>query len=227
MNYKAFATFTNHYIDAGRLPREARDLLPLDVRYKRNLYARDLPDEVLAMLWQGYRRALLPMLAQGKLGVILFQFPEWFPCSRASKEYLLQCQEQLPEFRIAVEFRNQMWLSERNQADTLAFLREHKFALQIVDQPHFLNGAMPSTVEATADIALVRLDGRNMAAWGRKDASAAERFMYYYTTDDFEQWVPQLQALAEQTRQVHVLLHNNYSNYSVTNAASLSKLVTA
>jgi uncharacterized protein YecE (DUF72 family) len=55
----------------------------------------------------GFRPALEPLRAAGKLGAILLQFPPWFPISRARKDYILACAARAAPDRVCVEFRNQ------------------------------------------------------------------------------------------------------------------------
>ena len=79
---------------------------------KANVYYRDLPEEVRVLLWQKFSEALLPLDSAGKLGVVLFQFPEWFLPGKDSRDHLLQCRQSIAQYRLAVEFRNGAWLDE-------------------------------------------------------------------------------------------------------------------
>ena len=65
----------------------------------------------------------MPLHSAGKLGAVLFQFPQWFVISRQNKAYIDECAERLTDFRIAVEFRHKSWMEERNDEETLEFLR--------------------------------------------------------------------------------------------------------
>ncbi|MFQ5861039.1 MAG: DUF72 domain-containing protein, partial [Dehalococcoidia bacterium] len=121
-NIKAFSLFTQHPTQARSLPRDVRAVVA-GVE-KKNLYQRDLPGEAVDILWQRFADALLPLDSAGKLGVVLFQFPEWFFPESDNREYIQSCQERLPQYRIAVEFRNGSWLNEKNRDRTLGFLRE-------------------------------------------------------------------------------------------------------
>ena len=75
---KAFRIFTQHPTGLAVLPRDIREDVPDRLKEKRNLYYRDLPQEITNELWRRFESALLPMDSAGKLGVVLFQFPPWF-----------------------------------------------------------------------------------------------------------------------------------------------------
>ena len=77
----------------------------------------------------------MPLHSAGKLGAVLFQFPQWFVIGRKNKDYILECAERLKDFRIAVEFRHKTWLEERNAEETLSFLEEHDLPFVCVDMP--------------------------------------------------------------------------------------------
>ncbi|MDP3064296.1 MAG: DUF72 domain-containing protein, partial [Chloroflexota bacterium] len=111
---KAFSLFTGHAAQTRALPRELRDSLPTEVQAKERVYQKDLPPEAQAEAWRLFREALLPLDSAGKLGMLLFQFPPWFVPRRESLDYILHCQAQLPQYRLAIEFRNNLWLSERD-----------------------------------------------------------------------------------------------------------------
>jgi len=122
---KAFALFTHHPTPLASLPKDVREALPSALHSKKNVYYKDLPPEFRNDLWGRFASALLPLDSAGKLGVVLLQFPPWFMPSRESKDYILEAQERLPQYRVAVEFRNNLWLTERNRERTLRFLAEH------------------------------------------------------------------------------------------------------
>jgi uncharacterized protein YecE (DUF72 family) len=54
----------------------------------------------------------------------------------------------------------------------------------------------------------VRFHGRNQETWEKKGIGPAERFYYLYSQQELQEWVPNIKALAEKTRQLHVLFNN-------------------
>ncbi|MFC2042171.1 DUF72 domain-containing protein, partial [Chloroflexota bacterium] len=110
---KAFRLFTQHPTSPAALPKDIREDLPAEVREKGNLYYRDIPAELQDELWHRFEQALLPLDSAGKLGVILFQFPPWFYPGNQQFEYIISCQQKLPQYRLAIEFRHVSWVNER------------------------------------------------------------------------------------------------------------------
>src|SRR5262249_32638268 len=114
MNMKAHALLTEHYASIRGLPRDIRDSLSPALRVKPHVYPRDLGDQVVGELADRFRDALEPLHRAGRLGVVLFQFPVWFPINTGNKDKLVALRARFRPYRVAVEVRNRTWLSERN-----------------------------------------------------------------------------------------------------------------
>jgi uncharacterized protein YecE (DUF72 family) len=218
---KAFRLFTQHPTSPAVLPKEIRDALTDDIKAKKSLYYRDLPPEVADKLWKCFDDALLPLDSAGKLGVVLFQFPPWFYPGNEQREFIRQCQEKLGQYRLAIEFRHNSWLNERNYERTFAFLRERKLSYVCVDEPQGMKNSVPPVAEATSDLGIVRFHGRNTALWEKGSGEASGRFDYLYSDDELKEWVPRIQALREKTRYLHVLFNNCYDDKAVRNARQM------
>jgi uncharacterized protein YecE (DUF72 family) len=222
---KAFRLFTQHQTSAKVLPKDIRDALPADIREKENLYQRDIPSELNDELWHRFEKALLPLDRAMKLGVVLFQFPPWYYCGNEQREYILSCKQRLPQYRIAVEFRNNSWLNEKNRERTIGFLRNNKFSFVCCDEPQGFKSSVPAVMEATSDIAVVRFHGRNVSTWEQKGIAVQERFNYLYSDDELKEWVPKVRELAGKTRQLHALFNNNYEDKAVRNAGQMKLML--
>src|SRR5207247_1679555 len=83
--------------------------------YPKNVYREKLPAEVVDEVWSRFREALMPLHSAGKLGAVLFQFPQWFVIGRASKDYIVECKERLPDYMMAVELRHKSWIRGPNK----------------------------------------------------------------------------------------------------------------
>jgi uncharacterized protein YecE (DUF72 family) len=225
---KAYALFTHHPTQVRSLPKDVREALDAKARQKANVYYRDLPPALRDDMWQRFASALLPLDSAGKLGVVLFQFPPWFMPGGASTDYILEVKEErLPQYTVAVEFRNNRWLSEMNCQRTLRFLSDHRIPFVCVDEPQGFPSSVPPLAEATAPDALVRFHGRNRGMWERKGITASERFRYLYSQDELKEWVSPIQRLAQQAERVHVLMNNCYQDHAVRNAHQMAKLLGA
>ena len=105
-NIKAYSLLTNHPTKRESLYKDLLEELPDELEDKKNLYREQLPDAVVDEVWQRFHDALMPLHSAGKLGAVLFQFPQWFVIGRKNKDYILESAERLKDFRIAVEFRH-------------------------------------------------------------------------------------------------------------------------
>lgn len=95
-----------------------------------------------------------------------------------------------------------------------------------VDVPAGHPTSMPPVVEATASsLAIIRFHGRNHDTWELKGAPPNLRFRWDYSDHELREWVPRIRLLSESVGEIHVIMNNNYSNYSVKNARRLEELV--
>jgi len=228
MSFKAFAPMTTHPTDPKRLPKDLREALTKDVQAKKRVYPKDLPHDVQNEIFTRFWVALEPLRKAGKLGAVLLQYPDWFTISRANKEVILRARERLPDDRLAVEFRNATWLSDRNQEETLAFLRQHGLTYVAVDEPQGFPSSIPPVHAVTSeDLAIVRFHGRNGETWKKAGLSAAERFNYRYSPAELREWVPKIDELATEAKDVHLLMNNCYGDKAVKNAEELGTMLDA
>ena len=225
-NIKAYSLLTNHPTRPSSLYKDLAEQVAPETMDKRNIYRDKLPDEVVEEVWQRFRDALMPLHSAGKLGAVLFQFPQWFTISRSNKAYIEECAARLPDYRVAVEFRHKSWMEDRNLEETLGFLEERDLPLVCVDMPQGFDSSMPPLAAATAsDLAMVRFHGRDPKAWTSKGETASERFRYDYSDDELAEWVPKIEGLAGQVRETHVLMNNCYRDFAMRNAAELGGLL--
>jgi uncharacterized protein YecE (DUF72 family) len=233
-NVKAFSLLTQHPTRPGALYKDLRSKLG-EASEKKNLYLRDLDDNVVDEVWERFLAALQPLRDAGKLGALLFQFPQWFPIGKRNREYILRVQERCAPDKICVEFRNKTWLSPENQDETLGFLTDYQVPYVVVDMPQGYASSVPPVVAATSgDLAVVRFHGHS-DKWTSHDIH--ERFGYLYTPEEMAEWAPKIERLATMpvesatpkqpkgTRETHVLMNNCYSDYAQRNAAQLIDLL--
>jgi uncharacterized protein YecE (DUF72 family) len=224
---KSFSLFTNHPTRPMNLPPDLRAELPDELRAK-NIYLEQMPEELLDETWERFRTALTPLRDAGRLGAVFFQFPRWFLPSSRSLAYVEQVQERMFGFPIAVEFRKPEWLDDRHQEGTLAFLRTRDIPYIAVDAPEGHATSMPSVHEVTSDrLAVARFHGRNHETWDLRGAPPNVRFRYDYPDAELSEWVPRIKEMERSAKEVHAIMNNNYSNYSVKNAQRLEELLAA
>lgn len=219
-NIKAFSLLTGH---PTRVSALYKDLRPETT--KKNVYPGDLPTQHYEEVWTRFLSALDPLVAAGKLGALLFQFPPWSTISRANKQYLLEVAGRCRPLRAVFEFRHASWFEGDNRTETLDFLRAHRLPFVCVDMPQGHRSSVPPVVTATADdLAVVRFHGHS-DRWTSRDIH--EKFGYRYSTGELADWAPRLRELAAEAQQTHVLMNNCYRDYAQANATELIELIEA
>jgi uncharacterized protein YecE (DUF72 family) len=225
MNVKAYAPLTMHYTDPKRFPKDLKGGLAPALLGKRRAYPRDLGEDLMEEISARFRSALEPLRRAGKLGAILFQFAPWFVTSPESSAWIRHLRESFEEDRIAIEFRNPSWVSEKNLDRTMSMLRELDIAHVVVDAPVGARFALPSITEVTSDLAIVRFLGRDKKRFEKKTDAARDRFRYLYAERELEDWVPAIERMAREAEEVHVLMNNCFGADAVINAAQLKRMI--
>lgn len=224
-NIKAFRLFTGHQTARDMFPKDMQAALPQNG--KKNLYYKDVPDDIRVELWRRYLEAIQPLRAAGKLGAVHFQFAPWVTSAPKDMEHVAHCADVMAGYTVAVEFRNKSWFDEKHAGSTLAFERERGLVNVIVDEPQGSANSIPSVCEVTNDqLALVRLHGRNHETWNIRDASAAsDRFNYDYSDDELAELADQINRIAALAARTHVVLNNNFEDQGQRNAKTLTGLL--
>jgi uncharacterized protein YecE (DUF72 family) len=226
---KAYRLLTEHPTPPKSLWKDVREQLPAELQAKRNVYPSDVGTDVMDEALTRFLSALEPLRIAGKLGVVLFQFPDYVHPAKRSYTHLdwLARGLEASETVGAVEFRQAKWLDEEHAETTLAFLEERGLAYVSVDEPQGFRSSVPPLAAATTDIAVVRFHGRNAENWTKKGITAAERFAYDYTEhpDELAEWVPKIERLHEEDRPVHALMNNCYGDYAVKSGRALAQLL--
>jgi uncharacterized protein YecE (DUF72 family) len=217
-NVKAFSLMTGHPTKQNALPKEMDR-----PEGKRSIYPKDLGDDGMNEVWDRFMSALQPLQDAGKLGCLLFQFPPWFVIGRKSKDGILECAKRAAPVPICVEFRNETWMRDDNQEETLEFLEGYDIPFVCVDMPQGFKSSLPPVVAATSDLAVVRFHGRNSKEW--ESGSVQRRFRYLYKEEELREWVPGIRRLKEEAKTTHVLMNNCYRDYAQQNARELAELL--
>jgi uncharacterized protein YecE (DUF72 family) len=223
---KAFRLFTGHPTPLKALPKQIREELPEALAKKTSVYDNELPGEIFDDIWDRFRKALMPIHSAGKMGAVFLQYPKWFYISRDNMARIARAREHLPDFRVAVEFRQPSWMNEKNAQRTLDFLSENDIAYTSVDEPQGTAASVPPVAVATVpELAVVRFHGRRQDTWDKRGVGVEERFKYLYSEAELEEWVPKIRRLQEETREVHALMNNCYADFGVKNAQQLGQLL--
>jgi uncharacterized protein YecE (DUF72 family) len=221
---KAFAMLTRHGVKPEQLPAPLRSGHDFELdRRGRILHPEPALREATFAL---FSEALEPLRQEGKLGLVLLQFPPYFQANDANREYLGWCIELLAPDPVAVEFRHASWVQAGTAAATLELLSSLEAAYVCVDEPR-LEGpsVLPPLAAATAAQAYVRFHGRNEATWNARVGSAAERFKYLYSVDELTQWVEPIRHLQDQADTTYVMFNNCFADYAPKNAQMMLSML--
>src|SRR5256884_9163173 len=88
--------------------------------------------------------------------------------------------EWLPDFKIAIEFRQASWLKEERRQRVFEFLKGRGLSYVVVDEPQGVGSSVPPVVAVTATLGLGRFHGPNRETWEKKGISTSAKFRYIY-----------------------------------------------
>jgi uncharacterized protein YecE (DUF72 family) len=145
-----------------------------------------------------------PLKEAGKLACVLIQLPGLLRFDPDKLESFLSL---LPDdHSFAIEFRHSSWLRE----ETFKLLAEHHVAYTIVDEP-----LLPQEVHVTSDLAYLRWHGRGSKPW----------FNYKYSEEQLQEWVPRVNEVAAQAKQVVGYFNNHFHGYAPENALQMMEML--
>ncbi|WP_444684843.1 DUF72 domain-containing protein [Alkalicoccus luteus] len=177
---------------------------------------------------EAFRLAFTPMLEAGKLSYVLCQFPPWFDCTQKHVQYIKWLREELRRFPAALEFRHSSWYTEAYKEKTLDYMKQDDWIHSVCDEPQIGERSIPWVGEAThKEHTLVRLHGRNKAAW-QKPAPGQKwrevRYLYDYNEEELHDILEKVEKLTNQSRAVTVVFNNNSGGHAAGNAKRLQEM---
>ena len=230
-NVKAFGLFTGHAAAVQALPADVRAALTPELRETGSVYERDLPAELVDVLWARFLQGIAPLEAAGKLGAVHCQFAPWVVNDQAGRARVARCAARLRGRAMAAEFRHASWFDgDATTRDTLAFEEDLGVSHVVVDGAQGLPNTVPPVWAVTrAPLAVLRLHGRNPAGWlprgqGGARASGA-RFNHEYSHAELQAIAPAIRWLDAQAAQVHVVFNNNHQSQGQRNARTLAQVM--
>lgn len=163
------------------------------------------------------------MMASGRLGAVLLQFPWSFRRTEENREWLGDVARTFNQYPLVVEVRHSSWLSP----EFLATLEEEGIGFVNIDQPLYHDSIGPSAL-ATSHVGYVRVHGRNYKDWFREKAPVEQRYNYLYRADELEPWAERTAGIAADpaTSEVYLITNNHYKGKAVANALMLKSMVT-
>lgn len=185
--------------------------------------------ESIELLFQAFHHMLRPLIKANKLAMVLVQFPPWFDCNVKNINYIRYVKSQLKDVPICIEFRHQSWFTPQMKEHTLEFLTTQQLIHAVCDEPQVGEGSVPFVNRVTNEVAFVRLHGRNVHGWTKKDMTDQEwrdvRYLYHYTDKELESLAEKIQILAQKVKKVYVILNNNSGGHAAQNAKTLQRFL--
>jgi uncharacterized protein YecE (DUF72 family) len=188
------------------------------------------PERTAKQIFRDFSASVRPVVEAGKLAMVLFQFPPWYDCKKEHVHYIRRCREAFRDWTVAVEFRHQSWFQPAYREQTLRFLEKEKLVHVVCDEPQAGEGSVPIVPVVThPDHVLVRFHGRNRSGWTASGRSNEEwrkvRYAYRYSREELAEWVPRIETMKQQTRQVTLLFNNNSEGDAVDSARMMMDLL--
>lgn len=170
---------------------------------------------------EAFVAALTPVLAAGKLGPVLAQFPWSFRYTPAAVDRLRRIADAFAAFDRFFEVRHSSWA----RPEALAALGACGGYCNI-DQPA-LRDCLPPSDHVFGRNAYVRLHGRNAANWFAEGLPAFERYNYLYSIPELREWVARLNAIRDRAQEAYVFTNNHFRGQGVANALQIRALITS
>ncbi|HLD46799.1 MAG TPA: DUF72 domain-containing protein [Desulfobaccales bacterium] len=210
---------------------------PIPADYARRWLAAvaDFPEfRFTAKVWQGFTHArqlsevdlaqfqagLAPLLAAGKLGVLLAQFPYSFHNTEENRAYLVQLKAALQKFPLAVEVRHRSW----QQRAVREFLERAGLDFCNIDQP-MVSYPMGATRWVTGPRGYLRCHGRRQDAWFEFGDDRGARYDYLYSPEELEELAARARELIAKARETYVIFNNHPAGQAVANSLELIHLL--
>lgn len=188
-----------------------------------------VPFDRPADMFDAYLRSIDLMVASGKLGAVMFQFPPWFDVSADNVRKLKAVRKFMGELPLALEFRHQSWYAADMCERTIQFMREEGFIHIICDEPQVGQGSVPIILEPTSsELTMVRLHGRNAAGWQQGGAPNWQevRNLYDYSKEELMEWKERLAVLqARGADKIYMIFNNDSGGHATRNGVSMMELL--
>jgi len=179
-------------------------------------HERRLADPELAR----FREGLEPLLAAGRLGVLLAQFPYSFHNSEENRGYLLQLKSGLADFPLAVEVRHRSWQHQAMRE----FLREAGLEFVNIDQP-MVSYPMGATRWVTGTKGYLRCHGRRKDTWFEFGEDRGARYDYLYGPEELADLAGRTEELLEKAAETYVIFNNHPTGQALANGLELLRIL--
>jgi len=183
--------------------------------YSSMTHTRDYKQEDV----KKFSDSLKPLIEEGRLGCVLFQFPWSFKFNKNNLNYLDKIRNNFTDYNLCVEFRHISWLNE----ETFKYLENSAISFCNVDEPQ-LKGLLPPTSISTSKTGYIRFHGRNDLNWWNHKY-AYQRYDYLYSQDELAEWIPRIKKIEGRTEKTYIYFNNHYRAKAIKSAKILTELL--
>ncbi|WP_293911672.1 DUF72 domain-containing protein [Deinococcus sp.] len=162
-----------------------------------------------------------PLREAGLMGPYLAQFPYSFGRTAANRSYLGGLAERFAGHELAIEFRHQSW----DNPQVRDAMRELGLIWVSPDYPP-VSGLPDPTLHVTAEVAYLRLHGRNSGNWWSGE-SAAARHDYRYSSAEMAEWAEKIAFIEGETEECYVFFENTTLGHALHNIPMLREALNA
>lgn len=167
------------------------------------------------------KAGLEPLLVQGRLGVLLAQFPYSFHHTAENRDYLVALRNRFADYPLAVEVRHRSW----QRPEVRQFLHDQHLEFCNIDQPQ-VSYSLGTTNWVTGHRGYLRLHGRNRPAWFGKLGDPHARYDYLYGPEELAKLAQRARELAAQALDTYLIFNNHPRGQAVANALEMIHILT-
>ncbi len=221
---KAYGALTGHGIDPRTLPKDLFQRLKDGEKAKRYTYIKD--PELIDKIAIRFVNILSPLRETNKLGLLVFQFPQWFHYSPENLGYIETCKNLMAALPLAVEFRHGSWLTPDRKDSVFEFLRERHITYITADEPQYGSlASVPFLPHVTNETAYLRFHGRNKGNWLKKGIETCLRYSYFYSDAELRGFAETIRKSDKKAKKSFAMFNNCHGGFAVRNALRLKKLL--
>ena len=163
-----------------------------------------------------FKKGLAPLVESGRLGALLIQFAQSFRNTRENWALLRDVTGKFREYPLVLEVRHESW----DRAPLYDFLRENSIAFCNIDQPP-VEDTIGITNKVTSPTGYLRLHGRNVKNWLRKDAGRNAKYDYLYNRFEMFEISEKVREIGQKAEEAFVIFNNHYHGQAVCNALEM------
>jgi uncharacterized protein YecE (DUF72 family) len=161
-----------------------------------------------------WSEGLLPLLAMGKLGCVLMQFPAAFRFTADNKDFLIRVRRAFHQFPLVAEMRHASWTAP----EAVGTMIDYHIGFCNIDQPESLRATKPTSL-LTWRVGMVKLHGR-VAGPGHTafdDRGEDSGYSHLFGMDELQSWKSRVDKLLPFSQSMFVVFNNDVGGRAVVN----------